>query len=596
MSPWARFDDLRAGTAFAFTEVERVLVAEDLGEVRGVLDEVDRATQDGWWAFGFVAYEAAPAFDPVLAVRDPVAGLPLAWFAIGPPPQEVPVVASQPHRSYAAGPWTCDWSAGRHRAAVAAVRARIADGETYQCNLTTRLGSRVEGDVAGLYADLALGQRGAYNALLDLGRFVVASASPELFFELRAGRMLMRPMKGTAPRGRTLDEDEAARSRLHTSAKERAENLMIVDLVRNDLARVAVAGSVRVPELFRTERYETVHQLTSDVTAQLRPGVDLTAMFAALFPCGSVTGAPKPRTMELITELEDGPRGVYCGAVGVVGPPDAAVRARFAVAIRTVLIDRAAGTASYGTGGGITWDSEAAAEYAELLAKARVLDARPEEFHLIETMRHTAGRGLVSSAAHLQRIAGSARYFGFRFDPVAVRDALAQRLAHCDDALVRLRCFRDGGIRVEVERLPAPDRTALRLAIDDEPVDSRECWPHHKTSRRLPYTSRRARHPAADEVVLVNERGEVTEACTANIAARLGGRWWTPPLGAGCLPGIERARLLAEGVLQERVLHPADLHRADGLALVNSLRGWRPALLGRDAPSLSGGNDRAAEA
>ena len=576
--PLARFDDLRAGTAMTFGEPARIVVAERLGEVQPVLDEVDRAVQGGWWACGFLAYEAAPALDTVLAAGRPMAGLPLAWFAVTAPPRNAPVVAIPSDRRYTAGPWTCAWSSARHAAAVAVVRSRIADGDTYQCNLTTRLTGPFDGDPAELYTDLALGQRGAHNALLDIGRFVIASASPELFFERRGDAVLMRPMKGTAARGRTLAEDDAAVARLRASAKERAENVMIVDLVRNDLARVAVPGSVRVPVLFRAERFETLHQLTSDVTAQLVPGTGLRDLFRALFPCGSVTGAPKPRTMELIKALEDGPRGVYCGAIGWLAPPGAEITARFSVAIRTAVIDRRQGGATYGAGGGITWCSDASAEYAELLAKARVLDVRPDEFHLIETMRYADG-AVCSLSAHLDRMAGSARYFGFRFDPAAARARIAARLAGAPDALVRLRCFRGGDVVVEVDELPTPDRGVLSLAVDDEPVDSRQCWPHHKTSRRLPYTTRRARHPSADEVVLVNERGEVTEACTANIAAHLDGRWWTPPFGDGCLPGIERGRLLAEGLLDERVLRPADLRCADGLALVNALRGWRPAVL-----------------
>jgi para-aminobenzoate synthetase/4-amino-4-deoxychorismate lyase len=580
--PSARFDDLRTGSALAFGGVERELVAVRPDEVATVLDEVDRVTAAGKWAFGFVAYEAAAGLDPDCAVHEPVAGLPLVWFGIAPGPAAVGVVTPNAVRNYSAGPWSGAWGADRHRDAVGRVRERIAAGNTYQCNLTTHLSAPVSGDLRQLYADLALGQRGAHNAYLDLGRFVVASASPELFVEWTGNRVRMRPMKGTAARGRTVAEDDDAVARLVTSPKERAENVMIVDLVRNDLARVARTGGVTVEAVCRAERFETVHQLTSDVTAELLPGTGLTDLFRALFPCGSVTGAPKLATMQLIRELEDGPRGVYCGAVGVVGPPDAPVRARFGVAIRTVLVDRETGTARYGTGGGITWDSRPAAEYAELLAKARVLDARPDDFSLVETMRFEAGRGVRSLDAHLARMAGSAGYFGFRFDAPAARRCLAERLAGAGDARVRLLCARDGGLTVEVGPLPAADVRPLRLAIEPDPVDSRECWPHHKTSRRAPYEDRRARHPAADEVLLLNERGEVTEACTANLAVRLGGRWWTPPLGDGCLPGVERARLLDGGVLAERVLRPSDLRRAEGLALVNALRGWRPAVLAED--------------
>ena len=578
-APWARFDDLTTGRALRFEGVTRTLVAHEHHEVLDVLRAAEQATQQGSWAFGYVAYEAAGGMYPALPVHEPVEELPLAWFGICSPPDIVPVIGPTIGGRYRAGPWVCDWDPEQHARAVGSVRELIAAGETYQTNVTTRMRAPVHGDLGALYADLALGQRGAHNALLDMGRFVTVGASPELFFEIEGGRVHMRPMKGTAPRGRTAAEDAVLLERLQNSPKERAENIMIVDLVRNDLARVARTGSVKVQALLRPERYESVHQLTSDVVADLRPDADLAAVFAALFPCASVTGAPKARTMEIIRGLEPGPRGVYCGAVGFLAPPDAAIRARFHVAIRTVLVDRRTGAGVYGTGGGITWESQPTAEYAELLTKARVLDARPEEFHLIETMRHETSRGLVSLAAHLSRMAASAGYFGFGFDPGAARALLAERLAGAGDARVRLLAFRDGTVSVDVGPLPETSDTPVLLVVDDDPIDSRTCWPHHKTSLRAPYTSRRARHREADDVVLVNERGELTETTTASLAVLLDGQWWTPPLGGGCLPGIERARLLDRGILKERVLRPDDLDRATGIAVVNALRGWRPAAL-----------------
>lgn len=374
--PWARFDDFTTGTARVFPAVDREIVAHQRDEVGAALDEVEHLTRQGRWAVGFVAYEAAAALVPGLAVHDPVPGLPLAWFGVTAAPRPARVVAPGGRGQYSVGPWQPDWDEHAHRDAVRAVHARIAGGETYQCNLTTRLTAPADGDLARLYRDLALAQRGAYNTYLDIGRFVIASASPELFFDMRGGRMLMRPMKGTAPRGRTEAEDEIAVTRLRASTKERAENIMIVDLVRNDLSRVSTVGSVKVAQLLRAERFETVHQLTSDVGADVAPGVGVHRAFRALFPCGSVTGAPKHRTMEIIRDLEAGPRGVYCGAIGVVAPTSGGPsRARFSVAIRTVVVDRERATAVYGTGGGVTWDSEPGAEYAELLAKARVLDA-----------------------------------------------------------------------------------------------------------------------------------------------------------------------------------------------------------------------------
>jgi para-aminobenzoate synthetase/4-amino-4-deoxychorismate lyase len=370
----ARFDDLRSGTAWQFPSIAYHLVATRPEEIAPVLIEVDRATANGWWACGFVSYEAAAGLDPKLTTHRPVDGLPLAWFGVCPEPNLVRVVRRpEPGSYYMAGEWATEWSAVTHGERVEAVRRRIAAGETYQCNLTTRMSGVVKGELSAFYGDLALGQNGAYNAYLDLGRFVVVSASPELFFAIGDGLVHMRPMKGTAPRGSTPADDVQAVAALRASAKERAENIMIVDLVRNDLSRIATTGSVRVASLCRAEQYETVHQLTSDVTAELAPDAGLVDVFRALFPCGSVTGAPKRRTMEIIRDLEDGPRGIYCGAVGMIAPAGAPFRARFNVAIRTVLIDRDTGIATYGTGGGITWASEPTAEYAELQAKAEVL-------------------------------------------------------------------------------------------------------------------------------------------------------------------------------------------------------------------------------
>jgi para-aminobenzoate synthetase/4-amino-4-deoxychorismate lyase len=378
--PWARFDDLQSGTALRCPSPSRVLTAARAEDVAPVLAEVERATAAGRWAFGYLAYEAATGLDAALPVADPDPdGPPLAWFGICGPPTHVPPVAPVRGRRPSSLAWRPDWSDAEHARAVGLVREHIAAGDTYQCNLSDRLRARVGGDPEDLYADLAPAQRGGHNAYLDLGRHVIASASPELFFEWSGDRLRTRPMKGTAARGRTVEEDLTRADRLRASPKERAENLMIVDLLRNDLSRVARIGSIDVPGLFLLERYPTVWQLTSEITARTRPGVGLVDVFRALFPCGSVTGAPKRASMQLIRDLEAGPRGVYCGAIGLVAPPGAAFRARFSVAIRTVVVDRAARTAVYGAGGAITWDSDPAAERAELLVKATILSAPGEQ-------------------------------------------------------------------------------------------------------------------------------------------------------------------------------------------------------------------------
>lgn len=582
---WARFDDLRSGIGLRCPPAYRVLVARRPDEVVPVLAEVERATGAGAWAFGYVAYEAAPGLDPHLPVVDPGPGrtdedLPLAWFGLCSEPERVPVIAPPPGRSrdYDAAPWVPGWTPEGYREAVAGIREHLAAGDTYQTNLTVRLRSTVTGDLEQLYADLACGQQGAHNAYLDLGRHAIASASPELFFSWSGDRVLTRPMKGTAPRGRTSAEDQDRARLLRESPKERAENTMIVDLLRNDVARVADVGSVRVPRLCGLERYETVWQLTSDVTGTARPGTGLVDLFRALFPSGSVTGAPKERTMGIIADTEREPRGVYCGAVGLVGPPGAPDRARFSVAIRTAVVDRTAGAAIYGTGGGITWASDPEAERAELGVKAAILAEPYEEFGLIETLAYVPGSGPRNLDRHLARLADSAAYFGFGLDLARVRGEIEACVSgRVAPARVRVLLARSGAVTVEIGPLPEGTGDPVSLAVDFDPVDSSQRWLYHKTTRREVYATRAARHPDADDVVLVNERGEITETTIASLAVRLDGSWWTPPVTSGCLPGIERGRLLDAGRLAERAMTPEDLHRAEGLAVVSSLRGWRPA-------------------
>ncbi|MFW3169703.1 aminodeoxychorismate synthase component I [Geodermatophilus sp. CPCC 206100] len=584
--PWARFDDLRAGQSLRCPPPFEVLTAVRPDQVAGVLQRVHDATDAGCWAFGYVAYEAGAGLDPQLPGGSPAPGEPpLVWFGLCDAPEQVDPVTPPDAAGLPTSAWRPDWTAAQHAGAVAAVREHIAAGETYQCNLTDRLRSTVPGDPEELYARLALAQCGAYNAYLDLGRYAVASASPELFFEWAGDVVRTRPMKGTAPRGRTTAEDREQRHRLRSSGKEQAENLMIVDLLRNDLGRVAEVGSVVVDELFAVERYPTVWQMTSAVSARVQPGVGLLDLFRALFPCGSVTGAPKRRTMQLIDELEPTPRGVYCGAVGLVAPPSAPFRARFNVAIRTAVVDRASGAAVYGAGGGITWGSEAAAERAELHAKAAVLAHDVTEHRLLETLAYVPGGGLRNLDRHLARLADSAGWAGVRHDGPAVREAVRSAVAgRTEPARVRVLLSRDGSVEVELQAMPPAATRPVRLAVDDDPVDSADPWLQHKSTRRDVYLTRALRHPEADDVVLVNEHGELTETTTANLALRLGGRWWTPPTTSGCLPGVERGRLLDLGRLHERVLFVRDLHDAEEIAVVNSLRGWRPARLAGAEP------------
>jgi len=564
--------------SFAFSGPCGEIAAHTREEVIPALEAVQGAVDGGLHAAGFVAYEAAVGLDPVLRTREPSPqGLPLLWFGLF---RER--ISLTPDRAATAGRYTVsDWHPTVTRqafdAAIGRVRDYIAAGDTYQVNYTFRMRARFQGDDRALYRDLCRSQRASYCAYLDLGRYRILSTSPELFFSLRDGLLTSRPMKGTRPRGRWPGEDDDLATALVDSPKDRAENVMIVDLLRNDLGRVSQVGSVRVPRLWEVERYETVLQMTSTVTSRVRPGAGLVELMGALFPCGSITGAPKVRTMEIIAELEGSPRGVYTGAIGFVSPGP---ECRFSVAIRTVVLDTADGSLEFGVGGGITWDSSAAAEYEEclvkmrLLGEARLLHARRGDFDLLETMLHEPGQGYFLLERHLERLGLSARYFDRPFDAAEAGARLRAEAATLANraAVSRLLLAEDGSLRVEHRPPPQPPDRPWRVALCPLPVDSADALLFHKTTARSRYDERRATRPDCDEVILVNERGEATECCIGNLVAVLDGQHWTPPLHCGLLPGTYRAELLARGEIRERVLTPDDLRRAQYLYLINAVR------------------------
>jgi para-aminobenzoate synthetase/4-amino-4-deoxychorismate lyase len=588
MTELASFDALGPhgeGRSFAFRRLDGVIEAWALAQVVPALAAVEAAVGRGLHAAGFLVYEAAPAFDPALAVRAPDGMLPLLRFGIfrdrherrQPPAEEAA-------GRFSLGAWSASVTAERYAAEVSRIREWIAAGDTYQVNYTFRLRAPFAGDDGALYARLVQAQRAAYCAHLRFGGVSILSLSPELFFSWRDAALELRPMKGTRPRGRWPAEDDALAAELPASAKDRAENVMIVDLLRNDAGRLAVPGSVEVPRLFEVERYETVHQLTSTIHARTRPGTRLPELFGALFPSGSITGAPKVSTSRLIAELEDSPRGVYTGAVGFVSPGEAV----FNVAIRTLVIDRRAGTAELGVGSGITSDSEAGAEYRECLSKAEFASRAPNDFRLLETLLWEPDRGFFLPGPHLARLRESARYFGFVFDPArerALERLLAEGVASAAGPhRVRLLLARDGTGSVELSSLPAATRPAagslpVRVALAGEPVDSREPLLYHKTTRRQGYERRAAGRPDCGDVLLVNEQAQVTESTIANVVAAIGGERWTPPLECGLLPGVFRAELLRRGEVRERVLTPHDLRQAQAIWLINSVQKWRPAVL-----------------
>jgi para-aminobenzoate synthetase/4-amino-4-deoxychorismate lyase len=572
---WLQRVDGAGRTAWLrFAAPERVITAGHPDQVLDALHEIEAAVEDGWHAAGMLTYEAAPAFDEAFVTRAPGV-LPLLWFGLYREPDILPHLPP-PEGRFDIAHWQPSISERTYHEAVARVKQYIAAGDTYQVNYTLRMRSAFAGDPPSLFTALHRAQRGSYSAYLDLGRHVVCSASPELFFRLAGDEIISRPMKGTAQRGLSWREDEARARELQASEKNRAENVMIVDMIRNDLGRIARTGTVKVRSLFDIERYPTLLQMTSTVAAETAASVS--EIFRALFPCASITGAPKVRTMEIIAELEDNPRGVYTGCIGWWAPGR---QAQFNVAIRTVHIDRDAGRVEYGVGGGIVWDSVDLDEYRECEVKARVLYAESPDFRLLETLLWIPGRGYFLLDRHLSRLVNSARYFGYWVDLDNIRAHLEQAAASLPSARHRVRLLVDeeGGAQVETYPLArAFPRKPWKVALATAPVDSRDRFLYHKTTHRAVYDAARAEHPDCDDVILRNERGEITEAALANIVVRFGHELITPPVECGLLTGTYRAHLLDHGSIREGILTLADLARADAVYLINSVRGWIPVV------------------
>ncbi|HEX6694921.1 MAG TPA: chorismate-binding protein [Longimicrobiales bacterium] len=578
-----------------------VVTAFAVDELVDALARVEEAAASGKWCAGFVTYEAAPAFDAAMRVR--VGGrMPLLWFGVF----DAPVAASSVERPLVDDvSWHATQSDDALSSAILTAQAAILAGETYQVNYTTRLHSRTPVDASSdytraWYEQLRAAQGDGWHAFIRTPDHDVLSVSPELFFMRRGTRLETRPMKGTAPRGRYYEEDRSRAAALHGSAKDRAENLMIVDLLRNDIGRIAETGTVRVPSLYDVEKYETVWQLTSRIEGTLRSDVGLVDIFRALFPCGSVTGAPKINTMKWIAELETSPREVYCGAIGVIAPGGDCT---FSVPIRTVVVERRSGEAVYGVGAGITIDSTVDGELAEFRAKADVLHRRRHVFELLETMRVMNGV-VLRRGMHMARLARSAAYFGFAFDRAAVEGVLDAELSALSmagersepaepasaragryprDVRLRMRVSADGAVAFDHGDAPPwyPDRDACRavggierVRLAKAPVDSRDPFLCNKTTYRTVYEVQRAAWPDAFDVLLFNQDGQVTEFTNGNIVALIGGMPVTPPRETGLLNGTFRQELLDAGIVGERGLQIADLALCERLWLVNSVRGW----------------------
>ncbi len=559
----------------AFYRPRAILETRRLEEVAGIVARAAEAAEGGLWAAGFLTYEAAPAFDPAL-VTGRAGSLPLVWFGLFERPREVTLDELATGASLELGDWTPTLDPEAYARRITTIRQAIARGDTYQVNLSLRLRARYAGDPWSLFHRLASTRPNGHGAWVDLGEHQLCSVSPELFFALDGNQLTARPMKGTARRGPTTATDLERLRWLGASAKNRAENLMIVDMVRNDLGRVAQPGSVETPRLFEIERYPTVFQMTSTVEARTSRGIP--EIRAALYPAASITGAPKVSTMQLIAELEDDPRGSYTGAIGYLGPQR---RAELNVAIRTVHFDRRRQLAEYGTGGGVVWDSVVEDEHEECRTKALAVTAPHGPVTLFETLLwDPEGGGYWLLERHLDRLLDSAYYFDIPCERVEALRTLERCAATLERRPLRVRLELDarGALSTAASPLNVV-RRPWRVALAEEPVDAGEPLLHHKTTSREVYERARERVPDADDVLLRNRAGEITESTVANLALRQGSRWLTPSAECGLLPGTFRAELLARGLLEEARLRRGDLETADEIWLINSLRGWIPTEL-----------------
>jgi len=534
--------------------------ASRIEEVISVLEFAQREACSGSHVAVMLSYEAAPAFDQAFVTHQS-SDFPLAWAAV-----LEDQAADGNLESYSSPEWTPLVNRDEYDRSVLRIKELIAAGDTYQVNYTFPLTSSFNsGDAFAWYRDLCVAQGAQYSAYLDLGRYKVLCLSPELFFRRTGNHVVTKPMKGTVRRGRWSQEDQDLAQWLKHSSKDRAENVMIVDLLRNDLGKVSVPGTVRVSSLFDLERFETVWQMTSTVEATLCDGTSLVDLMRALFPCGSITGAPKIRTMQIIRELEHFSRGAYTGAIGLLKPGGDCV---FNVAIRTVVIDTELGMATFGVGGGVTIDSTAEREYEECLVKATFLYSQPEEFQLFESILLKDGKYFLLEE-HLERLKGSAEYFGFVTRIDADLDRIAADHQH-GSFKVRLTLWKDGRIETQIMPIKATDEVK-RVRLATEPVDSSDRFLFHKTTRRR----------SGDDVIYWNERGEVTESSIANVVVSIEGELFTPPIESGLLAGVFRKQLLAEGKIKERAISVKELQSTRDFFLINSVRKWMRASLQR---------------
>jgi len=547
--------------------------ATALTEIAHVIDQAEQATQNGYYVAGFLTYEAGYAFVPV--PQTPLLPSVLAWFGVYNEPEDQ--LPEQPIAAFQMGSPQFNWTPDRYAMQIEAIRNLIQEGDVYQINFTGKISFPFQGDAFTLYQQLRQQQAVRYSAFIQTETQTFLSLSPELFFQRNGQQIETRPMKGTIQRGRNVVEDDLFAVQLQKDEKSRAENLMIVDLLRNDLSKVCIPGTVQVSSLFDLETYRSLHQMTSTITGELFDTTTYTDLFRALFPCGSITGAPKKRAMERIASLETEARGLYCGSVGYITPNQKAV---FSVAIRTAELSETRST--LGIGSGVVWDSNARDEYEECLLKARFLTAPPTSpFELIETIRwdHAAA---VLLPYHMERMEQSALYFQIPFQKRAFYKqvaSFASTPAAQQPSRLRITLKQSGEWNYSSSPLLKVHPITPKICVSPVRTQSTDPFYQHKTSHRALYEAEwsRARANGFWEIIFMNEKNMVTEGSRSNIFIRRRGRWLTPPCTFGVLPGVFRRFMLEQSAcVYETELTLSDLVNAEEIRLCNAIWQWTP--------------------
>jgi para-aminobenzoate synthetase / 4-amino-4-deoxychorismate lyase len=576
--------------SFLFLRPERTLAAN-----RALFDQIEEALASGSYVAGFFGYECGEGLKALYHGELPNANVPASWFGVyskafvfdhrtgkfeGDSPDELAEDCLRCDPGFEVRNLQFGITEECYAEKLSRIKEYIRAGDTYQVNLTDKLQFELRGTPEAMYSALIESQPVQYSAFVNGEDWQILSFSPELFFRVKDRRIVTRPMKGTVRRGVDKTEDDSLALWLHNDTKNRSENVMIVDLLRNDLGRVCEYGSVRTERLFAVEKYETLFQMTSEISGELRPGIHYSEIFASLFPCGSVTGAPKHRTMEIIQELERGPRGVYTGAIGFFSPAREAV---FSVPIRTVVLENDHG--AMGVGSGIVIDSQAEEEFRECMLKAEFLTRCEEPFELLETILWSDGYILLRE--HMERMESSAEYFEFKFDRDTVTVALEKAETQFERGQrIKVRLQMESGGAVKVTHARATEPAGMeKVTISVKRVFSGDRFLRHKTTRRAQYEKqhKEALRKGYDEVLFLNERDEVTEGAISNVFVEKDGQWLTPPVACGVLPGTYRRHLLETNPLAaEQILKLEDLACADGVYLCNSVRGCRKVMIVHD--------------